>query len=171
MKKTLIVYTLMLIPILTYSQDEFQIEETQKKIIRNEISFGLENYSKTNEINGGNYLFGGFHYQIMSRLAIGGKISSDLTPNSFEDLITSIGLRYNSPMEIKKFGRTIGFYYYKNFNTQIENSDLMGIELSLLSYYSDNTYEIDFLPFTILYSIDKKNFSLIYKFIGLKINF
>lgn len=138
---------------------------------KHEIGFGLENYSKTDDINGGNHLYLEYHYQLRQKVAIGGKFSSDLAPYTFEDVFASAGIRFNTTAIIDKFGQTIAFNYIYNFNEKKTNQDFIGVDISLITFYADNTFEMDFLPVSVLYSIGGEDLSIIYKFLGIKINF
>lgn len=142
-----------------------------KKFTKNEISFGLENYAQTNELNGGNYIFASYHHEIFYKLSLGAKISSDLTPHSFEDVVGNIGIRYNTAKNMDGFNQLFGLYYCHNRNSINGNADFINLEISLLNYCSDDVIEIDFFPIGLLYSLDAEKLSLMYKFIGFKFRF
>ena len=172
MKNILIVLITLLLTNFLYSQNnEDDGSSDDSTFLRNDISIGFENYSKSKGVNGGNYLHGGYHYRLNPRLAIGAKLSSDLTPKTFDDVMIHSGIRYSSNAEMKKFGQVIGMYYMRNLNSEKVHNNFIGLEVSLLNYYYDETKEVSIFPITLLYSIEGEQLSLIYELFRMRFNF
>lgn len=145
------------------------VDHSNSGFVKNEIGVGFENYSKTSGLNGGNYLFLQYHYRLSHRLSLGSKLSSDLAPSTFDDLLAQVGFRYNTLPGESDFGQTFGLYYLRKLN---ENStgEFLNLDISLISYIDDE-FRLDILPIAVLYSFDEGEFSINYKFLGLSFLF
>ncbi len=60
------------------------------------------------------------------------------------------------------FSPTIAFNYNHDFNKDKTNQDFISTEISSLTFHANDAFEMEFLPNSILYSIDSKNISIIY---------
>lgn len=141
------------------------------QVLHHEIGFGLENYSKVDGITGGNYLFLSYYYQFNNHWALGSKFASDLAPNTFDDAISHLGMRYSGMYNEEDMGFNMGVYYVTNWKYDQHDASFIAWEVSLFTFHSDDNMEIDFLPISLMYATHAQEIAWNYKFVGIKINF
>ncbi|MFY0599637.1 MAG: hypothetical protein JXR03_08185 [Cyclobacteriaceae bacterium] len=136
----------------------------------NEIYFGNENLAKTKTLNGGNYVMAGYNLQLLDQLALGAKLSADIVPRTFDDVLASAQLRINSKISKNRIQKSLGIFYMRNFSSQPVRKDFLGARIALINYITDSKKGVEFLPITIFYDIGS-GFSLGYEFITFSILF
>ncbi|MFP4014813.1 MAG: hypothetical protein ACLFVQ_12055 [Chitinispirillaceae bacterium] len=133
---------------------------------RSELCVGNVNYVRTNTINGGNYLFLRYGYQLLPNFTFKCDLATDVVPEHFDDLLTSAHLSYNTNSETSPYSAGISLFYMANFGEGFQPDHYAGSRISILGFTTDdNNVRVELLPFSVMYDITGKTIFSSYEFI------
>ncbi|KMQ49678.1 hypothetical protein CHISP_3428 [Chitinispirillum alkaliphilum] len=136
---------------------------------RNEISIGNDNILKSDFVNGGRYIDLSYSYYVLRRLAFGAKASTDLAPYFFKDFILSSHLTY-VPRFSERFGSTLSIFVLANVSSFERGREYFGFRLAPFST-TDEDMRIEFLPFSVAYNHELRDFLVSYNFVNFHFKF
>jgi len=155
----------------SYAQDNQKENRQNYFVRRQEFSLGNENFTRKNTINGGNYAYLQYFYQVSRIVSIGGKVITDIVPNTFDDNMLAFNLRYNSNIN-KNYQTHITLTYLQNFKKFDEHHQYLGLRFAWLSYLDDENngeFRFELLPVSFFYPLEGGKVSLSYEFLAISI--
>ena len=139
---------------------------------RNELCLGNENYSGTATVNGGNYLFVSYSFQLSRNMALMCRVSSDLVPNFFDDILASVHFRFNTTPGKQSYHRTVSMFGTTNLKQPQKPNYYAGLRLTPFGFTGDNdNIKIEFLPFSWAWDFTGKKSLVSYEFINVIVRF
>lgn len=167
-RNLVLVAFVFLAPCLFAEEDGEDNEFFDKRVY---ITLGSENFSQSGRLNGGNYGYAMIGIEPIVNTIIFAKYSTSLFPMAGQDRVLGLSVKqyYYRLQSSLHFSSSLA--YINNVATGFNNLGSVGAEFTFMDSGHSQQVSLAFLPFSVYYSLDSKDFVFQYEYFRIYFKF